>query len=60
MYLHDSSCTYQIQAGWRVKTISTGRPNDRERQWLLENRPDAARHWNLLSDLRPEHLQYVA
>jgi transcriptional regulator with XRE-family HTH domain len=34
--------------------------NDRERQWLFENRPEAARHWNLLSDLRPEHLQYVA
>lgn len=34
--------------------------NDRERQWLAENRSDAARHWNLLSDLRPEHLQYVA
>jgi transcriptional regulator with XRE-family HTH domain len=33
--------------------------NDRERQWLFENRPDAARHWNLLSDLRPEHLPYV-
>ena len=32
--------------------------NDRERQWLLENRPDSAGHWNLLSDLRPEHLQY--
>ncbi len=36
-------------------------PRDgRERQWLLQNRPEAARHWNLLSDLRPEHLQYVA
>jgi transcriptional regulator with XRE-family HTH domain len=34
--------------------------NDRERQWLFENRSDAAQHWNLLSDLRPEHLQYVA
>jgi hypothetical protein len=34
--------------------------NDRERQWLLENRPEPARHWNLLSDLRPEHLQYGA
>ena len=30
--------------------------NDRERQWLFENRPEAARHWNLLSDLQPEHL----
>ena len=32
--------------------------NDRERQWLAQNRPEAAQHWNLLSDLRPEHLQY--
>ena len=32
--------------------------NDRERHWLLENRPEAAHHWNLLSDLRPEHLPY--
>ncbi len=34
--------------------------NDRERRWLLDNRPEAARHWNLLSDLRSEHLHYVA
>jgi transcriptional regulator with XRE-family HTH domain len=33
--------------------------NDRERQWLTQNRPEEAQHWNLLSDLRPEHLQYV-
>jgi transcriptional regulator with XRE-family HTH domain len=33
--------------------------NDRERQWLYKNRPEAARHWNLLSDLRREHLQYA-
>jgi transcriptional regulator with XRE-family HTH domain len=33
--------------------------NDQERQWLMQNRPDEAQHWNLLSDLRPEHLQYV-
>ena len=33
--------------------------NEHERMWLLENRPAAARHWNLLSDLRPEHLQYA-
>jgi len=32
---------------------------DGEREWLLQNRSDAARHWNLLTDLRPEHLQYV-
>ena len=33
--------------------------SDRERQWLVQNRPEAAQHWNLLSDLRPEHLQYA-
>jgi hypothetical protein len=33
--------------------------NDRERQWLSQNRPEAAQHWNLLSDLRAEHLQYA-
>jgi len=32
----------------------------REREWLRENRPESAAHWNLLSDLSPEHLTYVA
>ena len=31
----------------------------REREWFLENRPEEARHWNLMADLRPEHLQYA-
>jgi transcriptional regulator with XRE-family HTH domain len=31
-----------------------------ERRWLLENRPDEARHWELLTDLSPEHLSYAA
>jgi hypothetical protein len=31
--------------------------NDRDRQWLFENRSYAARHWNFLSELRSEHLQ---
>lgn len=34
--------------------------NDAEREWLMRNRPEEAGHWNLLSDLRPEHLQYVS
>lgn len=33
--------------------------NNSEREWLMQNRPEEARHWNLLTDLRPEHLQYV-
>ncbi len=31
-----------------------------EREWLRENRPASAVYWNLLSDLSPEHLTYVA
>ena len=33
--------------------------NHHEREWLSQNRSDEADHWNLLSDLRPDHLQYV-
>ena len=31
---------------------------DRMRAWVRENRSDAAKHWNLLTDLRREHLSY--
>ena len=31
-----------------------------ERRWLRERRSQEAEHWNLLTDLRPEHLPYVA
>ena len=30
----------------------------RMRAWLLENRSSAAEHWNLLTDLKAEHLPY--
>ena len=30
-----------------------------EREWLREARPAEARYWNLLTDWRPEHLQYA-
>lgn len=33
--------------------------NHAEREWLRQNRSEEARHWNLLSDLRPEHLRYA-
>jgi transcriptional regulator with XRE-family HTH domain len=33
--------------------------DDIEREWLMQNRPEEARYWNLLSDLRAEHLQYA-
>jgi len=33
---------------------------DGERRWLAQNRSTEAAHWNLLTDLRPEHLQYAS
>jgi len=30
-----------------------------EREWLLKNRTEDAVHWNMLSDMRPEHFQYA-
>lgn len=34
--------------------------NDAEVRWLRENRSEHAAQWNLLSDLRPDQLRYVA
>ena len=30
-----------------------------EKQWLVRNRSQEAVHWNLLTDLKPEQLQYA-
>lgn len=30
-----------------------------ERAWLTQHRSEDARHWNLLTDLSPQHLKYV-
>jgi transcriptional regulator with XRE-family HTH domain len=30
-----------------------------EGEWLRKNRTEDAAHWNLLTDMRPEHLQYA-
>lgn len=36
------------------------RPNrsKAERAWLLNNRPEEAKHWNLVTDLKPDQLKY--
>jgi len=31
-----------------------------EKDWLRKNRTEDAVHWNLLTDMRPEHLQYAS
>jgi hypothetical protein len=30
-----------------------------QRQWMQDARPEAAKHWNLLTNWQPEHLQYA-
>jgi transcriptional regulator with XRE-family HTH domain len=45
-----------------VKEDAFYRPprTDSEREWLRKNRTEDAVHWNMLTDLRPEHLQYAS
>jgi hypothetical protein len=31
-----------------------------ERDWLRDNRPEEAKRWRVLTDLRSEHLPYAA
>lgn len=44
----------------REDTLCQGSLSDAERRWLRQRRPTAARHWNLLTDLRFESLPYAA
>jgi transcriptional regulator with XRE-family HTH domain len=34
--------------------------SEAEREWLAQERSEDARHWNVLTDLRPEHVEYAA
>lgn len=43
----------------REETFGQGNAGERLRQWLREERSDPARHWNLLTDLKVEHLPYA-
>ena len=40
-------------------TLCQSSLSHREREWLKEARPEEAAYWHLLTDWRPEHLQYV-
>jgi hypothetical protein len=43
----------------REETFGQGHPRERLREWLSRERSDAARYWNLLTDLKVEHLPYA-
>ena len=44
----------------REDTLCRASLPEAERRWLLEHRPDAARHWNLLTDWTADALRHVA
>ncbi len=43
----------------REDSYSQARMSERMRRWLRENRSPEAEHWNLLTDLKVEHLPYA-
>jgi hypothetical protein len=43
----------------REDSLGQADMTDAERRWLRRHRPADARRWNLLSNLRPEHLAYA-
>jgi hypothetical protein len=43
----------------REDTYGRKEKSDRMRAWLRANRSPEAEHWNLLTDLKPEHLPYA-
>jgi len=43
----------------REETFGQGQASERLREWLRKERSEAARHWNLLTDLKVEHLPYA-
>jgi hypothetical protein len=43
----------------REDTLCRANMTDAEKRWLLQNRSEEAAHWNILSNLSAEHLNYV-
>jgi hypothetical protein len=51
----------QLERSRLAREDSYGRQenSERKRAWLRENRSQDATHWNMLSDLKAEHLPYA-
>ena len=43
----------------REDTLCNQRMTNAERNWLLTERPEEAKNWNLVADWRPEHVRYA-
>lgn len=44
----------------REETLCNETMTNAERKWLVTNRTDEAKHWRLLTNLSPKHLEYYA
>lgn len=44
----------------REDTLCQNFLTNAEKSWLRQQRPEEAKHWNLLTDLTPQHLSYAA
>ena len=57
-----SGLEQQLDCARLVKEDTLGRESmtAAERRWLRDQRPPEAQHWNLLTDLVPEHLPYAS
>jgi len=54
--LREQESTLERSRLVREDTLCHDSLTQSERRWLCSNRSDEAKHWNLLTDLSPEHL----
>lgn len=57
--LRDQEAALERSRLAREDTLCHDSLTQAERRWLRSNRSDEARHWNLLTDLSPEHLSHA-
>jgi len=57
--LHQAKQALERSRLAREDTYGRKETSERMRAWLLENRSSEAEHWNLLTDLKVEHLPYA-
>jgi transcriptional regulator with XRE-family HTH domain len=57
--LREQESTLERSRLVREETLCHDSLTQSERRWLRSNRSDEAQHWNLLTDLSPEHLSHA-
>lgn len=57
--LQEQESTLEKSRLAREDTLCHDSLTQSERRWLKSNRSDEAKHWNLLTDLSPEHLSHA-